>query len=194
MMSYPYPLPYPQHVADLGRRPSFLATARSIHSVHGLPGFFRGLGPSFLRAFPVNASAMFVYEGLLRILGAEKVCVMISPTPCSSYVPYCRPDIHECGTVLQTECLLDLNRQPPFVYLASINRNFSRLLPSEDRPRIWGLWKISIAWSTWLNSIGFTWLSEVQQRSLSCTSLCLAVQPRVLGSRRVKEVRWFIKF
>ncbi|KAF9076201.1 mitochondrial carrier [Rhodocollybia butyracea] len=72
MMSYPYPLPYPQHAADLGRRPSFWATARSIHSVHGLPGFFRGLGPSFLRAFPVNASAMFVYEGLLRILGAEK--------------------------------------------------------------------------------------------------------------------------
>lgn len=36
-------------------------------------GFFRGLGPSYLRAFPVNASAFFVYEGLMRVMGAEKV-------------------------------------------------------------------------------------------------------------------------
>ncbi|KAJ3883326.1 mitochondrial carrier [Lentinula edodes] len=72
MMSYPHPLQYPQSSAALGHRPSFWATARSINSQHGLPGFFRGLGPCFLRAFPVNASAFFVYEGLLRVLGAEK--------------------------------------------------------------------------------------------------------------------------
>ncbi|KAJ4002395.1 mitochondrial carrier [Lentinula boryana] len=72
MMSYPHPLPYPQSSVNLGHRPSFWATAASIHSQHGIPGFFRGLGPCFLRAFPVNASAFFVYEGLLRVLGAEK--------------------------------------------------------------------------------------------------------------------------
>ncbi|KAJ4486037.1 mitochondrial carrier [Lentinula aciculospora] len=70
MMSYPHPLPYPTGSVELS--PSFWATAKSIHSQHGLPGFFRGLGPCFLRAFPVNASAFFVYEGLLRVLGAEK--------------------------------------------------------------------------------------------------------------------------
>ncbi|KIK70903.1 hypothetical protein GYMLUDRAFT_32980 [Collybiopsis luxurians FD-317 M1] len=72
MMSYPYPLLYPRNSADLGRRPSLWATAKSIHSQHGLRGFFRGLGPCFLRAFPVNSSAFFVYEGTLRVLGAEK--------------------------------------------------------------------------------------------------------------------------
>ncbi|KAG8858654.1 hypothetical protein FRB91_009436 [Serendipita sp. 411] len=45
---------------------------RDIYSTAGVAGFFRGLAPSMLRAFPVNASAYFVYEGLLRTLGAEK--------------------------------------------------------------------------------------------------------------------------
>ncbi|OCH96048.1 mitochondrial carrier [Obba rivulosa] len=53
-------------------RPSFVATARSIYSMHGVRGFFRGLAPCILRAFPVNASALFVYEGLMRLLDAEK--------------------------------------------------------------------------------------------------------------------------
>ena len=58
-------------------RPSFLLVARRIYTRDGLGGFFRGLGPCFLRAFPVNASAIFVYEGMLRILGAEKVHICI---------------------------------------------------------------------------------------------------------------------
>lgn len=54
-------------------RPSFIGTARQIYAQSGYRGFFRGLGPTFLRAFPVNASALWVYEGLMRLLEAEKV-------------------------------------------------------------------------------------------------------------------------
>ncbi|TBU34802.1 mitochondrial carrier [Dichomitus squalens] len=53
-------------------KPSFRTTARQIIAEGGYPGFFRGLGPTLLRAFPVNASALWVYEGLMRLLGAEK--------------------------------------------------------------------------------------------------------------------------
>ena len=72
MMSHPYPLPYSTS-ASVMTRPSFLLIARRIYTRDGLGGFFRGLGPCFLRAFPVNASAIFVYEGTMRVLGAEKV-------------------------------------------------------------------------------------------------------------------------
>lgn len=75
MMSYPYPLPYPQPSASTQAtitRPSFISTARHIYSSNGMAGFFRGLGPCLLRAFPVNACAFFVYEGTMRLLGAEK--------------------------------------------------------------------------------------------------------------------------
>jgi Mitochondrial carrier protein len=54
-------------------RRSFLSIARDIHAEEGVRGFLRGLGPTFLRAFPSNASALFVYEGILNGLGAEKV-------------------------------------------------------------------------------------------------------------------------
>ncbi|KAI0932066.1 hypothetical protein AcW1_000707 [Taiwanofungus camphoratus] len=52
--------------------PSFIATVRQIYALGGLRGYFRGLGPCFVRAFPVNASALWVYEGLMRSFGAEK--------------------------------------------------------------------------------------------------------------------------
>ncbi|KAI0651963.1 mitochondrial carrier [Trametes meyenii] len=48
------------------------ATARQILAEGGFRGYYRGLGPTLLRAFPVNASALWVYEGLMRVLGAEK--------------------------------------------------------------------------------------------------------------------------
>ncbi|KAL1951382.1 hypothetical protein VTO73DRAFT_531 [Trametes versicolor] len=51
---------------------SFTATARQIVAEGGFKGYYRGLGPTLLRAFPVNASALWVYEGLMRTLGAEK--------------------------------------------------------------------------------------------------------------------------
>ncbi|KAI9065837.1 mitochondrial carrier [Trametes sanguinea] len=62
MMATPHNLP----------KPSFTATARQIFAESGLRGYYRGLGPTLLRAFPVNASALWVYEGLMRVLGAEK--------------------------------------------------------------------------------------------------------------------------
>jgi len=72
MMAHPYPLPYPTSSMSVMTRPSFLLIARRIYTRDGLGGFFRGLGPCFLRTFPVNASAIFVYEGTMRVLGAEK--------------------------------------------------------------------------------------------------------------------------
>ncbi|KAJ6621656.1 mitochondrial carrier domain-containing protein [Mycena sp. CBHHK59/15] len=70
MMSHPYPLPYP--ASPSANRPSFLSVARQIHAREGLRGFFRGLGPCYLRALPSNACAFLVYEGILRALGAEQ--------------------------------------------------------------------------------------------------------------------------
>lgn len=78
MMAYPHPRPYPISKTPaelLMKQPSFIRTARQILAREGASGFFRGLGPCFLRAFPVNASALFVYEGTMRILGAEQVCI-----------------------------------------------------------------------------------------------------------------------
>jgi len=60
-------------LASMGPRRSFLSIARDIHAEEGVRGFLRGLGPTFLRAFPSNASALFVYEHILSGLGAEKV-------------------------------------------------------------------------------------------------------------------------
>lgn len=83
MMSHPYPLPYPTSSASMTMmtRPSFILTVRHIYSNQGLPGFFRGLAPCILRAFPVNACAFFVYEGLMRGLGAEQVTLLARHVP-----------------------------------------------------------------------------------------------------------------
>jgi hypothetical protein len=54
-------------------RASFAATARQVYAREGLSGFFRGLNVCLLRAFPSNACAIFVYEGIMRNVGAEKV-------------------------------------------------------------------------------------------------------------------------
>ncbi|TFK30344.1 mitochondrial carrier [Coprinopsis marcescibilis] len=73
MMAFPYPDPYPAAISKgTIQVPSFSRTAREIFAREGYTGFFRGLGPSLLRAFPVNASALFVYEGIMRVMGAEK--------------------------------------------------------------------------------------------------------------------------
>jgi len=73
-MAYPFPSPYPFPSENIKvSRPSFSQTARDIFLREGYRGFFKGLGPCLLRAFPVNASAFFVYEGTLRLLKAEKV-------------------------------------------------------------------------------------------------------------------------
>ncbi|KAF8632551.1 hypothetical protein AX15_001766 [Amanita polypyramis BW_CC] len=74
MMSHPHPHPYPSSRSAVRSitRLSFFGTIQRIYAIDGPAGFFRGLGPCLLRAFPVNASALFVYEGLMTILGAEK--------------------------------------------------------------------------------------------------------------------------
>ncbi|THU99978.1 mitochondrial carrier [Dendrothele bispora CBS 962.96] len=71
MMSYPYPQPYTSSSIEAAPKPSFTKVTRMIYAQHGAAGFFRGLGPCLLRAFPVNACAFFVYEGTMRTLGAE---------------------------------------------------------------------------------------------------------------------------
>ena len=56
-------------------RPSAIAVAKTIIREDGVRGFTKGLAPVVLRAFPVNASALFVYEGIMGLLGAEKVII-----------------------------------------------------------------------------------------------------------------------
>jgi solute carrier family 25 carnitine/acylcarnitine transporter 20/29 len=73
MMAYPYPKPYPSPSSNVFTRPSFIAVVRRTYSIDGVAGFYKGLTPTILRAFPVNASALFVYEGVMRLLGAEEV-------------------------------------------------------------------------------------------------------------------------
>lgn len=53
-------------------KPSFTGTVRQIYTVAGWRGFFAGLSPCLIRAFPANACAFYVYEGLMRTLKAEK--------------------------------------------------------------------------------------------------------------------------
>lgn len=54
------------------RRP-LLQVARSVYESGGWKGFYRGFVPCTIRAFPVNSCAYFVYEALLRQMGAEAV-------------------------------------------------------------------------------------------------------------------------
>ncbi len=56
--------------------PTFVGTVRAIHAAAGMRGFFAGLSPCLLRAFPSNACAFYVYEGLMRLMNAEKVRVL----------------------------------------------------------------------------------------------------------------------
>lgn len=58
--------------APLDTKASVRGVIREIYSTAGVRGFYRGLAPSILRAFPSNACAYYVYEGVLRLLGAEK--------------------------------------------------------------------------------------------------------------------------
>lgn len=50
--------------------------ARLIWRTQGVRGFYAGFVPILLRAFPVNAAAYSVYEGIMRLLGAEAVCAL----------------------------------------------------------------------------------------------------------------------
>ncbi|ORZ00491.1 mitochondrial carrier domain-containing protein [Syncephalastrum racemosum] len=48
--------------------PTPMAVAREMYRLDGLKGFYRGFLPSFLRAFPTNASAVFMFETVMRLL------------------------------------------------------------------------------------------------------------------------------
>ncbi|KAG8968219.1 hypothetical protein FRC03_008354 [Tulasnella sp. 419] len=52
--------------------PSAAQVARHVYRTQGWQGFYAGFVPVVLRAFPVNAAAYFVYESLMKTLGAEK--------------------------------------------------------------------------------------------------------------------------
>ncbi|KAI9506666.1 mitochondrial carrier domain-containing protein [Coemansia spiralis] len=44
---------------------------RHVYRTEGLSGFFRGFIPSFIRSFPTNASAIFVWESTVRLIKGE---------------------------------------------------------------------------------------------------------------------------
>ena len=54
-------------------KPTFMGTVRQIYAMASIRGFYAGLTPCLLRAFPSNACAYYVYEGLMRAFNAEKV-------------------------------------------------------------------------------------------------------------------------
>ncbi|KAJ2510889.1 hypothetical protein H4217_007644 [Coemansia sp. RSA 1939] len=47
---------------------SFRKMFRHVYRSEGIPGFFRGFVPSFIRSFPTNASAIFVWESTVRLI------------------------------------------------------------------------------------------------------------------------------
>ena len=49
-------------------RGKWVAAARDIRRRDGWKGYWRGFGPCFLRAFPANAMALLVFEGVMRTL------------------------------------------------------------------------------------------------------------------------------
>ena len=73
-MAYPYPARYPASRSPTFKIPSIRTVAQTIYRTEGPKGFFRGLTPSLLRAFPANACALYVYETTMSLLDAEKVC------------------------------------------------------------------------------------------------------------------------
>jgi solute carrier family 25 carnitine/acylcarnitine transporter 20/29 len=50
--------------------PHWIHAARAVWREAGWKGYWRGFLPCFLRAFPANATALFVFEGVMRMLGA----------------------------------------------------------------------------------------------------------------------------
>lgn len=67
-MSHPFP-----RALNRSPTPSLRAVVGKIVQTEGPRGFFRGLTPSLIRAFPANACAIGVYEGAMRAFNAEEV-------------------------------------------------------------------------------------------------------------------------
>ncbi|KAI8979114.1 putative mitochondrial inner membrane transporter ymc3 [Mycotypha africana] len=51
--------------------PTPTSVAKYVYQTEGLRGFYRGFLPSFLRAFPTNASAVFMFELVMRLLSVN---------------------------------------------------------------------------------------------------------------------------
>ncbi|GAA5980021.1 hypothetical protein JCM11641_008265 [Rhodosporidiobolus odoratus] len=49
--------------------PNYMSCIRSIMAEGGVKAFYRGFLPAILRAFPTNASALYVWEGVMRSMG-----------------------------------------------------------------------------------------------------------------------------
>ncbi|GAA5882129.1 hypothetical protein JCM3774_005450 [Rhodotorula dairenensis] len=52
---------------------SWMMCARAMWAEGGARAFYHGFTPAILRAFPTNASALLVWESVMRFMGAEKV-------------------------------------------------------------------------------------------------------------------------
>ncbi|CAO3638125.1 unnamed protein product [Cunninghamella echinulata] len=52
--------------------PTATSVMKHVYNTSGLRGFYRGFLPSFLRAFPTNAAAVFMFETTMRVLGADE--------------------------------------------------------------------------------------------------------------------------
>ncbi|POY72121.1 hypothetical protein BMF94_4853 [Rhodotorula taiwanensis] len=52
---------------------SWMMCARAMWAEGGARAFYHGFTPAILRAFPTNASALLVWESVMRVMGAEKI-------------------------------------------------------------------------------------------------------------------------
>ncbi|OMJ21222.1 Mitochondrial substrate carrier family protein S [Smittium culicis] len=58
-----------RYMADTsGKYPTIAATVKYIYKTEKIKGFFRGFVPSFIRAFPTNACAVFVWDTTMRFM------------------------------------------------------------------------------------------------------------------------------
>ncbi|OLY79885.1 Mitochondrial substrate carrier family protein L [Smittium mucronatum] len=66
---FPFDVIKNRYMADTtGKYPSLRATFDYIYKTEGIKGFFRGFVPSFIRAFPTNACAVFVWDTTMRFM------------------------------------------------------------------------------------------------------------------------------
>ncbi|KAJ1920365.1 hypothetical protein H4219_001340 [Mycoemilia scoparia] len=52
-------------------KPSLAMIAKQIYRTEGIRGFFTGFGVTFVRSFPTNASAIFVFEYIMRLANSR---------------------------------------------------------------------------------------------------------------------------
>ncbi len=56
------------HSSSSNSQGGLISTVRALHKKYGIKIFFRGLGTTIIRAFPVNAATFYVYETLKELL------------------------------------------------------------------------------------------------------------------------------